>query len=386
MSGLPALVLVSSSFPILGDGSEAAGAFVADLAGEVSTLGIDVRVVAPGRARARETWCRGVEVFRYPSPEQPLSTLNPVSPLDAWRILSVVTEGQRATEAAVTRGAVRHIFALWALPCGHWARASARRHGLSYSVWTLGSDIWSLGRIPGIRSYLRRILRGASSRWSDGLELAEATQAIAGMQVGFLPSTRRITGKSIEPRKTVGPYRLLFLGRWHSNKGVDLLLDALQLLDESDWARIEAIEIHGGGPLDAQVRVGVQALQAAGRPVELGGFLGRDAAESAILRADWLLIPSRIESIPIIFSDAMKLGCPVVSTPVGDLPKLVAGRRPAGILAQAATAPEFAMAMSEALSRGGGAFCEGVASHKASFDLGSIAARVASLGSGAHHE
>ena len=39
--------------------------------------------------------------------------------------------------------------------------------------------------------------------------------------------------------------------------------------------------------------------------------------------ADFLVIPSRIESIPVVFSDAIQSGTPVISTPVGDLPQLI---------------------------------------------------------------
>ena len=35
---------------------------------------------------------------------------------------------------------------------------------------------------------------------------------------------------------------------------------------------------------------------------------------------DYLLIPSRIESIPVILSDAIQLGTPVIATEVGDMP------------------------------------------------------------------
>lgn len=47
MSAPRALVLIATSFPILGDGSEAAGSFVSDLAEELAKHP-PVRVVAPG--------------------------------------------------------------------------------------------------------------------------------------------------------------------------------------------------------------------------------------------------------------------------------------------------------------------------------------------------
>ena len=341
-----ALVIVTSSFPISGDGSEAAGAFVADLAEELAKH-LPVRVVAPGRADAREMWTQDVEVFRYAAPDQALSTLKLWHPVDAMRVLHVLHAGQRATERAVTAGPTAHVLALWALPCGQWARHSAHRHDLSYSVWTLGSDIWSLGRIPLIRSLLRRVLRDAKHCWSDGLKLRDETKSIAGRSVSFLPSTRRIEKVRTEALRSEPPYRLLFLGRWHPNKGIDLLLDALTLLPNSDWALIERVTIAGGGPLKSIVEAGVRHLQASGRPVEPLGYLKRVEAQQAMLDADYLLIPSRIESIPVVFSDAMKLDLPVISMPVGDLLELVSSG--VGILSKRVDAHSFAQAIQNAL-------------------------------------
>lgn len=342
----PAIVIVTSSFPIDGDGSEAAGAFVADLAEEIAKQ-LTVRVVAPGRKDGHEHWSDGVEVFRYAAPPRALSTLKPWNPRDLAGIAGVMRAGARAVEDAVTEGPTAHVVALWALPCGYWARRSAARHGLGYSVWTLGSDIWSLGRIPLVRSLLGRVLADATQCWSDGLRLRDDTQAIAGRKVDFLPSTRRIDAYRPVPVRRHPPSRLLFLGRWHPNKGVDLLMDSLALLDDADWRLIDDVHIAGGGPLQDLVVDAVARLQAKGRPVRLSGYLGHDEAREALASADRLLLPSRIESIPVVFSDAMKFGLPVVSMPVGDLPALIS--RGTGTLATTVDPASYADALRASL-------------------------------------
>lgn len=352
-----ALVLVTTSFPINGNGSEAAGSFVADLAEELGRS-IPIRVVAPGISNTIERWNARVTVYRFASPPKPLSTLKLWHPVDLIVALRVMNAGAEATQAAVLAGPTAHILALWALPSGHWARKAARKAGVPYSVWTLGSDIWSLGRIPVVRSYLATILRQARTCFSDGLQLMRDTRKIAKREVSFLPSTRTLDRVRSTPLKSTGPYRLLFLGRWHSNKGIDLLLQTINLLDESDWSYISAIEICGGGPLEAQVRSGVTELQARQRPVQLRGFIDKDEAEKTILMSDFVLIPSRIESIPVVFSDAIKLGCPVVAMPVGDLLELT--ERNVGVCADKVTAQAFAEALAKALRVGPQSFDEGL--------------------------
>jgi glycosyltransferase involved in cell wall biosynthesis len=377
MNATRALVLVTTSFPIRGDGSEAAGSFVSDLAEELAKH-LPVRVVAPGTQTRRESWTGGVEVFRFAAPAKPLSTLKPWNPRDLLALWRVLATGEAATRQAVQAGPAAHILALWALPPGHWARRVSLEAGVPYSVWTLGSDIWTLGRIPLVRGHLRRVLRAAHTCYSDGLQLAEDTRRIGGREVEFLPSTRRIERTRTAPLKSAPPYRLLFLGRWHPNKGVDLLIDALKLLRDDDWQRIEAVEICGGGPLEPLVRAGVQQLRDAGRPVELRGYLDKAAAEEAILRADYLLIPSRIESIPVVFSDAMKLGCPVVCTPVGDLGRLVA-EHVAGVVALEASKAAINDAIRRAVSQAALQFGAGVNGAAAAFDIRRIAGQLAEL-------
>jgi len=124
-------------------------------------------------------------------------------------------------------------------------------------------------------------------------------------------------------------------------------MQALQELGPEDWARIESVTIAGGGSLEPIIRSSANDLTQAGRPVTVRGYLSRDEAMLAMLEADYLLIPSRIESVPVVFSDAMKLGLPVVSMPVGDLPQLVTSDT--GVLASDLSAPAFATAIRKVL-------------------------------------
>jgi len=346
MTRNPHFVLVTSSFPIRGDGSEAAGSFVADLA-EALAKEVPLRVVAPGAQSERERWADSIEVFRYAAPAFPLSTLKPWRPDHLLWIRRVLRNGLAATRAAADSGA-EHILALWGLPCGEWARRAACERGITYSTWMLGSDVWSLGRVPLLRGLLARVIRESTRAYADGYRLADDACSISGVPVDFLPSTRAIGASDPPPARMCAPYRLLFLGRWHANKGVDLLMQALAALTDADWRCIERVEIQGGGPLGTLVHEMAAALGAAGRPVEVGGYLDKASAEAAIAHADWMLIPSRIESIPLVFSDAMKMRRPVVAMPVGDLPRLLA-QDAIGVCSKAMDAGAFADALREAL-------------------------------------
>lgn len=373
-----AIVLVTTSYPNKGDGSEAAGGFVEDLAIELAKR-IPVRVVAPGADSLVEQAGHGLEVYRYAAPKKPLSTLRPWVPAEMFAILRLLRTGMLATRAAVAAGPTAMLIGLWALPSGEWARRVAAETGLPYCVWTLGSDIWALGRMPGVRAMLARVLAGAKFCFSDGYQLAEDTRLLAGREVEFLPSTRSIQNRRPDPIRTAPPYRLLFLGRWHPNKGVDLLLECLGALSEEDWSRIERVEIQGGGRLEGAVTAAVDALRASGRPVLKGGFLSKQAAEEAMLRSDLLVIPSRIESIPVVFSDAMKLGMPVVSMPVGDLGKLVEREPACGAVASDVSAQGLRVALAQVIASDISRFSPGVRDRSSMFDISLIAERLARI-------
>lgn len=368
------LALVTSSFPVGGDGSEAAGSFVSDLVDELAQH-VTVHVVAPGPENARESWSRGITVHRFAAPPQPLSTLKSWNPNDLRWILRVLRGGQKATHQAIAAGA-NHVLALWGLPCGEWARRAARKAGIGYDVWLLGSDVWTLGRVPILRNQLARVLQQAERVWADGYQLADDAARIGAVPVGFLPSTRKITLVNPTPVRSEPPYRLLFLGRWHRNKGVDLLLEAFALLDDADWQSIDKVEIQGGGPLEPLVRQKSAALRNAGRPLEVGSFLTKPEAEAAIARADWVLIPSRIESIPVVFSDAMKLGRPVIAMPTGDLPALLRDEPTCGILADSISAESLAAAIHYTIAQPTTSFTAGIASRAHRFDLEEVARRI----------
>lgn len=312
------ITLVSTSFPVTHDGSEAAGSFVADFATALSRR-VPTTVVAPAHEAGESVLSDELDLVQFRAPKLPLSLLNPASPPDWSRIVTTLRNGGAATRRVATSRDSDHVLALWALPSGHWAASTDR----PFSTWALGSDIWGLGRLPVIRWTLARTLRKAEYNFADGLELAKDVAAISGRACEFLPSSRDLGVVGDAARRVVGSYRFAFLGRWHPNKGVDLLLDALDMLGDRDWRSIERFDIAGGGPLEPLVRERCERLRRARRPVTLQGFLDRDEARDYLLRADFAVIPSRVESIPVVFSDCLQAGCTMIVTPVGDLPALM---------------------------------------------------------------
>lgn len=361
------ILLVSSSYTQSGEGAAAAGVFVHDFATALAEHGVDTEVVAPALESSVERHGK-LLVRRFQVSQLPLSLLNPLRPGDWLPIVRTLVAGRGAVQKACRETRPDHIFALWVLPCGDWASQAARRHDIPYSTWALGSDIWSLGKLPLVRSYLASVLRGATYRFADGLELGSAVSHICGRDCRFLASSRAFGAPAPRLPSPHPPYRLAFLGRWHPNKGPDLLLEALGGLTDGDWSKIEAVRIHGGGPLEPKVLQGVEALKSQGNPVNSGGYLDHTAAYELFAWADFVVIPSRIESIPVVFSDAMQVGRPVISNPVGDLTEIVQSYS-CGVVAGEASAAGLTRALQQALAAGPAGFAPGVAKAAQAFDV-----------------
>lgn len=364
---MKSLLLVTTSYPVQGEGEAAAGTFVRDFAHALRREGVAVSMAVPAERSSQEEE-QGLWVKRFKVPRLPLSLLNPLRPIDWPAIYRTLSVGARAVDQICEQRRPDHILALWALPSGAWARAAAQKYGMRYSIWALGSDIWALGKIPVLRHYLGSVLNDAARRFADGYQLAADVEALAGKPCDFLPSSRDFGAPAPRAPSDSPPYRLAFLGRWHPNKGVDLLIEALKLLDETAWSNIQQVRIHGGGPLEQAVRQGVDALVKAGRPVQLGGYLDLAGARELFNWTDFVVIPSRIESIPVVFSDAMQARRPVILTPVGDMGRLVK-QLGCGIMAATVSADGIARAIVEGVTQSSKSFTSGLGKASTHFEI-----------------
>lgn len=360
------VALITTSYPESQSGSEAAGSFVEDFA---RALARKVRVTVIAASSCDSTVQQGNLITRrFSVPRLPLSLLTPARLGDWLSIFRTLRAGSRAVAKLVSEDRPDVLFGLWVLPSGYWARRAGRRHNIPYRVWALGSDIWSMSKVPIVRNVLKNTLRDAERRFADGLQLARDVESLCGLNCEFLPSVRKLPDLEVNAPGSVAENRLAFLGRWHVNKGADVLLEALELLSDEDWDRIAEVRICGGGPLHDHVHAAVRNLVAMGRPVVVRGYLDKEAAASLINWADYLLVPSRIESIPVIFSDSMQLHTPVIATPVGDLPDLI-NRFQVGLVAADTSASAFSAAIRSAIRRHPSSFRPGTEKAGHEFDL-----------------
>lgn len=169
------------------------------------------------------------------------------------------------------------------------------------------------------------VSRGVREHWlrHTGLPAGRCVVIPNGVDAGrFRPDAQ--ARRRLRSEWGVNPSDAVFamVGRLDDQKGVDVLLDAVDSLARS--GRAPDVVIAGDGPRRDLVREFIAAGQAQ-RRVRWLGF--RDDVPDVLSAADVLVMPSRWEGFGLSAAEAMAAGLPVVASRVAGLEEVVADGR-----------------------------------------------------------
>lgn len=354
--------IITSSYPAFsGDPGGTAGLFVEAFALELTAQGHKVVVQPVNRKEAYQP-APGIIIEPVPweGGDQVLAAMNFFSPKNWRTFFRFFSEGTRNTLEIHQKYKIDRTLCMWIVPSGVFGYRIRQQLKRDYDVWALGSDIWKIRKIPFFgKHWIRTIVTGARNVYADGLQLCDDVRTLTGRECRFLASTRALP----EPDGTTPTFKpddavhLIFVGRYHKNKGPDLLLEAVTFLTEETRRRVR-IHLFGLGDMEEALKEYCLAKNLADT-VNINGPINARDLSNRLKQAEFLLIPSRIESIPVIFSDALQSGTPVVSMPAGDLPRFIKDFG-CGILANDISAQAFANAIETAVQQKKAGFASSV--------------------------
>jgi glycosyltransferase involved in cell wall biosynthesis len=136
-----------------------------------------------------------------------------------------------------------------------------------------------------------------------------------GARVHIVPNTTDLSRAASARKPVNAPLRLGFIGRLAPQKGLDILLNALDSseLRSASWQ----LDVYGDGP----ARGSLEALAAKlGDRVQFRGF---SQTANALDSMDVLLMPSRNEAQPMVLLEAAARGVPVVASAVGGVAEML---------------------------------------------------------------
>ena len=332
------LLVITNRYPE--DADDSASPFVPHFVNALISCGVEVDVLTPSyspefnpnTADAGTGLCADdgrVRVFRFESgATEPVGSWKLGNPLSWVRLTRFMRHGQRKGARLCAENSYDHILALWALPSGHFAQSLSRRFQIPYSVWCLGSDIYTWANRPLIRDRIAGILTGAAHVFADGADMCRRIKSWLHIDSEFLPSFRPLQGlEGVElPSLTDSP-RFLYLGRLHRDKGIfELLMAFAHLRMALPDARLRYV---GDGPqrrelarLAAEMHLYHPDERERGS-VTIDGPVSHDGVVTALRECDWVVIPTQSDSIPLVFTEAVQAMRPVIGTDVGDLGAMI---------------------------------------------------------------
>ena len=313
------LCLITNRYPAHPD--DTASPFVRDFHLALRRHRIEVVVFTPAYSVERVETPLGVHRFKWGGGDKTVGELNLFS-LEGWLDLySFLKEGRGQLFDFIEREEPSHCLALWALPSGWFAYQVRQEFGLPYSVWCLGSDIYTWARKPIFKQLTKLVLKEANHLFADGFDLSEKVTQLSGRFCRFLPSQRTLPKTPFGSPSPVDRkfQNFLYLGRWEKSKGIeDLLVAFRHVIEENPKVRLYLL---GWGNFAGQMKTLVEQLNLS-TFVKIVGKVDTPALSSYLKNCDWVVIPSQGDSIPLVLSEALQFRKPVVVTEVGDLGNL----------------------------------------------------------------
>lgn len=183
-------------------------------------------------------------------------------------------------------------------------------HGWAFGIETSPAKQWAYAFIErrlAVATDLIHVNSAAEYDLAARFGLPVAKMRILANGIGWTPRPESA------PRR--GPLRVAFIGRHDRQKGLDILLDTIRRFP---LGHIQ-FEIIGDGILSD----GVRGAGVAASNVAFHGWLSRQETLKLLERVDAVVMPSRWDAAPIVATEAMRAGLPVIGSNRGAISEII---------------------------------------------------------------
>jgi teichuronic acid biosynthesis glycosyltransferase TuaC len=322
------ICFVSHLYPV--DRDDYKGVFVHKMAASLASRGHEVHVVTPRRpGTPRQEQRDGVHIHRHWMWGWRGGTrLGQLQGPALLTLGSLLISGIAALLRVVLRYRIDLIQAYWVVPGGFIALVGGWLTRRPVVATASGSDLNVVARRRLIRPFVLATLRGIDRLIANGSEMGRLAHQL-GMAPDRIDEVPVVMGIDLDPPSAhdagdelageVGS-RLLYLGNLTPPKRVDTILRALSLVVKR-MAQVR-LTIVGDGDLRPQLERMVEELGLTEEVLFLGARPHREVFP--LLRAaDVVVHCSDSEGLPVVISEAMGAGTPVVASAVGGVSNLV---------------------------------------------------------------
>lgn len=332
------ICIVTSSFPA--GKKEIYHLFIDDLIELLYKNGHSVTVLSQDKRCEKEKFHDNIDLIWFPwkyANKNILSEVSLKSVRNIFSVISLIYNGVKYSRKTTEQKKIDLFICLWIVPSGFYIYLkNIFSPKTPYILWSLGSDVYNYKDNFFTRFILKSVIKKSRAVFADGFELCEIIHNISGRECQFLPTFHKLNiteNLNFNPDKDSDRISFLYVGRLSLVKGVDILVNAFNLLKYEYIVRKYSCSIIGDGEM-------TEELQAVVKKKGLDNiitFHGRIVDEKKLAqyyqKSDCIIIPSRSESIPVVLGEAIQFCKPVIVSDTGDM-KYIVEKHTAGLVFQ----------------------------------------------------
>lgn len=195
--------------------------------------------------------------------------------------------------------------------------------------------------------WLQQVMAGIFRQCTYLIVLSESWKAFYTANLGLKPEQVAVLTNPVEMPSTV-PQRassdrvnFVFLGRIGQRKGAFDLIKAFSMLP-CEQQSTSALIMAGDGEVE-QARQLIESLDLSDR-ITILDWINTQQRNELLAKAHAFVLPSYNEGLPMALLEAMSWGLPVITTPVGGIPEVVA-QAETGLLVNPGDIPQLSHAL-----------------------------------------